>query len=453
MLTSLANPAPPHPLTYTCRGGRRDTTMTQQEIQSLQGTEDLLPWQWGHWRNLYRAAREMFRRYGYGSLRTPVIEYTRLFEKGTGATTDIVQKEMYTIPTSDEEETICLRPEGTPPAIRAYLENGLHMTDPFQKFCYMGPMFRHERPQRGRLRQFHQIGVEAIGGASPSLDAETIALANDIFREVGLKQCTTYVNSLGCADDRAQFRDEIQDMLRQRVDALCADCHERLERNVLRVYDCKNEACQQVVSDLPTMLDYICEQCREHYEAVRGWLEHAGVPYLEDPRLARGLDYYTRTVYEIKHPGLGARDTICGGGRYDNLVELFGGPSMPCVGFGIGAEATLLAMESELGEPEGTAPRPQAYVVCFGDEARGPAFVLAQELRAEDLSVELDHEDRSPSSQMKVANRLNAPICLLLGGNELEAGEVTLKNMATGKQWQVPREETAAAVRKALLEE
>lgn len=420
-----------------------------EQITSVQGTEDRLPWQWGHWRRLYATARCMFERYGYGKVRTPVIEDARLFEKGTGETTDIVQKEMYTIPAGDGQ-SIALRPEGTPAVVRAYLQESLHKTDAFQKFYYIGPMFRHEKPQKGRLRQFHHLGVEAVGSGSPLLDAETIALADDIFREAGLSRFTTYVNSIGCADCRPAFRAELKERLRERIGELCEDCHDRVHRNVLRVYDCKEEGCRQVVADLPAVTDYLCDACHEHYDQVLAALEKAEVEYSEDPHLVRGLDYYTRTVYEIKHPGLGARDTICGGGRYDNLVELLGGPELPCVGFGIGAEPTTLAMEDELGEPQSTAPRPDVYVVCFEDEARRECFAITQELRRAGIAAETDYEDRSAKSQMRVANRLDAPLCFLMGGRELEAGEVLIKEMAGGDQWRAPRERAAEEVKKAL---
>ncbi len=423
-----------------------------EQIKSLLGTEDLLPWQWGHWRRLYEAASEVFKRYNYGEIQLPIIEQTRLFIKGTGETTDIVQKEMYTIPRGgdDDDESITLRPESTPSVVRAYLEQGLHKTDPFQKFYYSGPMFRRERPQRGRLRQFHQIGIEVIGSASPLLDAETVAVASDIYREAGLSKFRTYVNSIGCAQCRLRFRRQLQERLRERREELCMDCRARTERNVLRVFDCKQEGCQAIVNDLPVISDYLCEGCREHYEAVLAGLERIGIDCRQDPRLVRGLDYYTRTVYEIKHPDLGARDTICGGGRYDNLVELFGGPSLPCVGFGLGVEPTLLAMEAELGDAPDTSLRPAVYIVCFDDEVRLECFAIAQELRRAGISAELDYEARSPKSQMRVANRLDAPLCLLIGGRELQAGEVLIKEMAGGEQWTAPRQGAADAVTKAL---
>ncbi len=418
-----------------------------KNITSIPGTEDVLPGGWGHWRTLYETARSTFERYGYGEVRTPLIEDTRLFVKGTGETTDIVQKEMYTIPSKDED-SITLRPEGTPSAIRAYLEHSLDKQAPFQKLYYGGPMFRHERPQRGRLRQFHQLGIEAIGGASPLLDVETILVALDIYRGVGLKDVRLWINSIGCQDCRPAFRDMLRGILQERLNQLCDDCRARLDRNVLRVYDCKNELCRRVVETLPTMVEHLDEPCAEHYAQVKSALASAGVEFNEDPRLVRGLDYYTRTVYEIKHPALGARDTICGGGRYDGLVELLGGPPTPCVGFGLGCEPTLLAMEAELGAPADSSPRPDVYIICFEKDARADCFVLVEELRRAGLSADMDYEGRSAKAQMRMANRLNARHCFLIGGDELATGTVTIKDMSDSSQRSVPRAEAVAEMRR-----
>jgi len=417
--------------------------MAQEDIRSVQGTEDVLPGQWTYWRRLYEAAARLFERYGYGRIRTPVFEDTHLFEKGTGETTEIVQKQMYTIPAGDGE-SITLCPEGTPSVIRAYLEANLHKQEAFQKLYYVGPMFRHERPQKGRLRQFHQLGVEAIGSDSPLLDAETILLAVSVFREVGLKDFDVFLNSIGCSKCRPQFREEVRAILHGREDELCEDCRSRLERNVLRVLDCKNEKCREVVAVLSVMTDYLCDECAAHYDQVRSGLDRAGISYEEDPRLVRGLDYYTRTVYEVKHRWLGARDAICGGGRYDDLVELLGGPPLPCVGFAIGAESTLLAMESEQGPPPEIAPSVAVYVVSFDDAAQADCFELVQALRDGGLSADMDYEGRSAKSQMRVANRRRAQFCVLIGPDEVERGEVTVKDMVDGRQWTVPKDRAVA---------
>jgi histidyl-tRNA synthetase len=423
--------------------------MDGEQIRSAQGTEDVLPGQWTYWRRLYDAARELFERYGYGEIRTPIFEDTRLFIKGTGETTEIVEKQMYTIARGDDA-SVTLRPEGTPAVIRAYLQANLHKQEPFQKLYYTGPMFRYERPQRGRLRQFHQVGVEAIGGASPLLDAETISVAVDLFAEIGLTKQTTYINSMGCPECRPAMREHVRVILAERSDELCPEHRERYEQNVFRVLDCKKEGCRRVSEDVPPITDLLCPACAEHLAQVRSALKGAGVAFEVDPHLVRGLDYYTRTVYEIKHPDLGARDTICGGGRYDALVEMLGGPPMPCVGFAIGVEPALLAMEAELGPAEESRLRPDVYVIAFGGEVRDECFALIQELRRAGIGADMDYEGRSPKAQMRSANRTGAPVCVLIGPDELKRGEATVKDMGEGGQESVPRASVTDAVR-ALL--
>jgi len=423
--------------------------MAQEQIQSVQGTEDLLPGQWGYWRRLCATARRLFELYGYGEIRTPVFEDTRLFVKGTGETTDIVEKQMYTIPTG-EDESITLRPEGTPPVIRSYLQNNLHKQAPFQKFYYVGPMFRRERPQKGRLRQFHQLGAEALGSDNPLLDAEVVTLAVNIFRQVGLTRFTVRLNSIGCAACRSGLREGMRAALEPSLGELCEDCVRRVDRNVFRVLDCNNEQCRRITSALPPMADLLCPACAEHYALVKEALQRTGVPYQEDPHLVRGLDYYTRTVFEVRHSGLGARDAICGGGRYDGLVELLGGPPTPALGFAIGAEATVLALESERGPAEDSAVRPDVFVVCFEESARGTCFQLVQELRGAGLVADMDYEGRSAKAQMRRAGRAGAALCFLIGQSEIERDEVTIRDMADGRQWALPRADAVAGARQAL---
>lgn len=405
-------------------------------MKSLAGTEDRMPWQWNHHNRLYEAAKESFSLYNYGKICTPILEETDLFIKGTGETTDVVEKQMYTID-SENEESITLRPEGTPPVVRAYLQCDLHKKQAFQKFWYEGPMFRKERPQRGRLRQFHQIGAEAIGGNSPLTDAETILLADTIFRKAGLSNFEVYINSIGCRDCRKAYRNALKELLDDQRDDLCEDCQRRIDRNILRVLDCKNPGCHEVVEKLPGVTDFLCDDCNRHYGRVKDALRTENVPFTEDNRLVRGLDYYTKTVYEIKHPGLGARDTICGGGRYDNLVEQMGGPDIPCVGFAIGVEATLIAMEQELG-PDNETPEPlSVYVICFDREAREKCFEQVQKLRQNGVTAEMDYENRSAKAQMRMADKAEAQYCFLIGTRELESEEVLVKEMQSGEQWTV----------------
>jgi len=425
--------------------------MARERIKSVQGTQDVLPGEWGGWRRLSEAARRVCRRYGYGEVRTPIFEQTRLFVKGTGQTTEIVEKQMYTIPTGDGEG-LTLRPEGTPPVIRAYLERNLHKREPFQKLYYMGPMFRRERPQRGRLREFHQFGVEALGSASPLMDAETICLAVDVLREVGLKEFRLSINTMGCGRCRPAYRDELFRLLSERADALCPEHRERFGRNVFRVLDCKKEACRRATADLPPIGEYLCDGCALHYEQVKAALAAAGVAFEEDAHLVRGLDYYTRTVYELKHASLGARDTVCGGGRYDELVEMLGGPHTPCVGFAMGMEAVLLAMEAELGPAPEEAVGPSAYVVCFEEDARQACFELTQQLRRQGVAADTDFESRSPKAQMRVAHRLGAAFCILVGRRELDSGQLTVRSMAEGTQWTVAWDELPAEVARKMAD-
>ncbi len=426
--------------------------MSQSYVQSLAGTEDRLPGEWAQWRTLHRAARRQFEAYGYGELAFPIIEDARLFIKGTGETTDIVEKQMYTLD-SGEDESITLRPEGTPSAVRAYLERDLHKKQAFQKFWYAGPMFRKERPQKGRLRQFHQIGVEAIGGGSPVLDAETILLARDIFEDAGLSDFEIYINTIGCSKCRPGYHEALHSMLDSHRDELCEDCQNRLDRNILRILDCKNEQCQEVVADIPEVENHLCEECAEHYDAVLDVLEETGTTYEKDAHLVRGLDYYTRTVFEIKHTDLGARDTICGGGRYDDLVEQFGGPSLPCVGFALGVEASLLAMGEECEKTPGGTTGVDVYVVCFEDHARKHGFQQVQALRNCGLTAEMDFEQRSAKAQMRMANKLDAQYCYLIGERELSEEEVLVKEMDSGEQWNVPWKVAAEQTAERLQED
>lgn len=423
-----------------------------ETIRSVQGTEDVLPDRWGWWRKLCGHARRLFELYGYGEVRTPLLEHGSLFVKGTGATTDIVQKQMFALQGGDDDdaETVTLRPEGTPPTIRTYLENQFHKKTTFQKFYYIGPMFRKERPQKGRLRQFHQAGVEAVGGASPLLDVETVALARDIYRAAGLQEFEITLNSIGCEQCRTEFRREVHDRLEPRREELCEDCRDRMDRNVFRVLDCKNENCRRMTAELPPMTDFLCEGCAAHHGRVKELLADLSMDYVEDPHLVRGLDYYTRTVYEITHPGLGARDTICGGGRYDGLVELLGGPSLPCVGFAMGLEASILAMEAELGEPPSTALEPVVYVVSFEDHARPESFRLVQALRRAGIAAEMDFEQRSAKAQMRMADGMNARLCFLMGERELQNDRVLIKEMKSGDQWNVPRADAVDSVQEYL---
>jgi histidyl-tRNA synthetase len=407
---------------------------------------DILPDEVWRWQHLETTARELFRTHGYSEIRTPILEETQLFARGIGESTDIVTKEMYTF-ADRKGRSFTLRPEGTASIVRAFVEHKLHARQPLSKLYYIGSMFRYERPQAGRNRQFFQIGAEAIGSNSPIIDFEIIELAYSFFGTLGFKSLELGLNSLGCAKDRKAYGSILREFFEDKRSMLCGDCRERLEKNPLRVLDCKVENCQKLAASAPTTKQHLCEECIVHLDTVCDLLERAGIKHTIDPRLVRGLDYYTRTVFEIHHAALGARSAICGGGRYDNLVEQIGGPPTPATGFSIGIEATLLAMEKE-GAPAPEEPAPDAYICSIGREASFEAARLATELRRENLSIELDYEGRSLKAQMKQANKLGARFALILGDDELARNSARARDMSTGEEETIP---TTALVKKLKM--
>ena len=412
------------------------------DVRCPLGTEDILPEQALVWQKVEQAARGVFARYGYGEIRTPIFESTRLFVRSIGETTDIVEKEMYTI--GEGDDSLTLRPEATAPVVRAYLQHNLHKTKAFQKLYCIGPMFRHERPQAGRKRQFHQIGVEAIGATDPLLDAEVIHLACCFFDEISLAGYTVRLNAIGTPESRGTYRDLIKAELSARADALCPDCRRRLDRNVFRALDCKNRGCIAITRQLPRILDHLPQAERDHFDRVCEALRTAGAVFQEDPYLVRGFDYYTGAVFEVTHGGLGAQDALCGGGRYDNLIADLGGPSIGAVGFAMGVERILMALEASAEALEG--PGLDIYLVCLGDAARLAAFGHCTALRGAGLSADTDYEGRSLKAQMRTANKLRARHVGLLGDNELASGVLKLKNMATSEETELP--DVHAVIRK-----
>ncbi|MFP4056269.1 MAG: histidine--tRNA ligase [Candidatus Brocadiia bacterium] len=398
------------------------------------GTEDILPEQAPLWQRVEATARHVFARYGYGEIRTPIFEHTRLFVRSIGEATDIVEKEMYTI--GEGEDSLTLRPEATAPVVRAYLEHNLHKVKRFQKLYYIGPMFRHERPQAGRKRQFHQFGVEAIGATDPLLDAEVVSLACHLFEELGLAGCRLRLNAIGTPESRSDYRELIRARLGEQAQKLCPDCRRRLERNVFRVLDCKREGCIAVTRQLPRILDHLPEGERDHFARVCSALEAAGVAFHEDPYLVRGFDYYTGTVFEVTHGALGAQDAVCGGGRYDRLIADFGGPDLGAVGFAVGVERVLMALQA--GE-EPTPPAPlDLYIVTLGEAARQAAFAHLGVLRKAGLAADMDFEGRSIKAQMRTADKLGARHVTVIGDDELARGTLALKHMASGEEVELP---------------
>lgn len=400
------------------------------EIQALRGTRDILPDEVGYWQRVEAAARQILTRAAYQEIRTPIFEQTALFERGIGEATDVVGKEMYTFQDRGDR-SITLRPEGTAGVVRAIIEHGLQSQGFIQRLWYTGPMFRYERPQAGRQRQFHQLGVEVLGSADPRADAEVIAIATDILQNLGLKNLRLDLNSVGNLEDRQRYRQALVDYLTPYKDELDADSQDRLSRNPLRILDSKDERTQQIAQDAPSILNYLGLYSQRHFEQVQQLLSDLGIKYQLNPRLVRGLDYYTHTAFEIQSDDLGAQATVCGGGRYDGLVALLGGPDTPAVGWAIGLERLILLLQ-QLQNP--SLPPLDFYVVSRGDRAEAQALVLAQKLRHLEFSVELDLSGSGFKKQFTRADRSGAVACLIVGDEEAEKQTVKLKWMASKEQ-------------------
>ena len=415
-------------------------------IAGVRGTRDILPGEVERWQRLEQVARDVCRRYGYAEIRTPVLERESLFAKGTGESTDIVQKEMYTF-TDKGGERVTMRPEATPSMVRAFVEHALEQAMPMPRLYSLGAMFRYERPQKGRYRQFHQLDVEAFGVTEPSLDAEVIEMAAEFVRALGIADAELLINSVGCPTCRPDFSAALIDALGDRVSELCTDCQRRATTNPLRIFDCKVAADQPIIDALPHSVDYLCDACRVHFGAVKQSLDDYGLTYRVSHRLVRGLDYYTRTTFEFLGQGIGAQNALLGGGRYDHLVKQLGGPERAGIGFAAGLERLVLAMP----EDAATTAALDAFVVAIGDEARTPAQVLARDLRHAGLSVLIDHEARSAKAQMKKADRTQASYVVLLGEDEIERNEVTVKDMATGEQRSVARTAVAEQLQAGVV--
>ena len=401
-------------------------------ITAPRGTQDFLPEQTGDWQKLEEKIRSICRIYGFGEVRTPIFESTELFLRGIGETTDVVTKEMYTFEDRGGR-SMTLRPENTASVVRAYLEHKLYGDQKVHKFYYMGPMFRHDRPQAGRYRQFNQFGVEEIGSQDPAVDAEIIAMAFQLFRELGLNDLVLHLNSVGCPKCRPVYRQKLIEFFDGKRDELCDDCKSRLDKNPLRVLDCKEDGERMLSEGVPLITDYLFEECAEHFEKVQSYLTGIGISFEKDPRLVRGLDYYTKTAFEIMYAPLGAQSTVCGGGRYDGLIEEIGGPSVPGIGFAVGMERLLLTLKEQGLLPPVEELRP-AYIVALGDEARKEAFILQQALRAKSLYAEIDTNGRSMKGQMKAANKINADFTVIIGEDELAQGQAQIRNMETKEQ-------------------
>jgi histidyl-tRNA synthetase len=406
-------------------------------IKAVKGTRDLLPPSTEVWNRVESAARAIFRAYNYHEIRTPIFEETQLFARGVGADTDIVTKEMYTFIDRDES-SLTLRPENTASVIRAYIEHRLDQRPGVQKLYYMGPMFRRERPQKGRFRQFFQIGAEAIGSESPVVDAEVIEMVIAILERAGLKGFQLLINSVGDANCRPQYVERLREALKSVAPQMCGDCQRRAETNPLRVLDCKVEADQPIIEKLPHITDCLCDSCRTHFDAVKRYLTDRGIQYEVRPRLVRGLDYYMRTTFEVVHGSLGAQNSVLGGGRYDGLAESLGSRvHSPGIGFSIGEDRLVMSVEGD--QPPASL---DLFIAPLGEPAVRQAAVMARDFRAAGLSVEL--VEAKLKRAMELANKLGARYTLIIGENEMAEGRYALKNMATGKQEALTRDDIAA---------
>lgn len=400
--------------------------------KAIKGTKDALPKDIHKNQYIEATCLDIAEKFGYKEIRTPVFEHTELFQRGVGDTTDVVQKEMYTF---DDKggRSITLRPEGTAGAVRSYLENGLCNEALPQKVCYLTSCYRYEKPQAGRLREFHQFGVECFGTQSPIADAEIIALAKSIFDNLGVKDLSLEINSIGCPECRKHYHNALKEYFASRSDELCDTCRDRLERNPMRILDCKSPICKEIAQGAPVVIDYLCDECREHFEKVQTYLKAQGIEYTINPKIVRGLDYYTKTVFEFVSNAIGAQGTVCGGGRYDGLVEELGGQSTPSLGFAMGLERLMLLLEAQ--ECEFPAPAtPDLFIIALGEKAVLKAVEIAKDMRAEGFSALLDLNGRSLRAQMKYADKLGSKFTVVIGDTEVDEKIVKLKNMQSGEE-------------------
>jgi len=402
------------------------------------GTKDILPEEAALWQFIENACREVFELYNYREIRTPVFESTDLFSRSIGVTTDIVKKEMYTF-TDRKGRSLTLRPEETAPVVRACLENNLISADQVTKLYYLGPMFRYERPQAGRQRQFHQAGIEVFGSQDPAIDAEVIQLSVKLFEKIGLKDLEIDINSVGCKKCQPKFRDAIREYFRSNIKNMCEDCKQRLETNPLRILDCKEPPCQKYIEKAPAAVDYLDADCKIHFEEVVRWLGDLGIKYKINDRLVRGLDYYTKTAFEIVSKQLGAQNAVCGGGRYDDLVEELGGKPTPAVGFAIGMERVVEMLRNSKFEIRN--PRLDLFVATLGDEAKRVGFDLIAKARGKGISADMDYLGKSLKAQMKAADRMAARFVYIIGDDEVAKKSAVIKDMTSAEQSEVKFEE------------
>jgi len=398
------------------------------KYKTLKGLQDILPPEISVWQHIETTARKIFKIYGYEEIRLPIMEATDVFIRSIGETSDIVEKEMYTFQDKGGR-SVTLRPEGTAPFVRAYVEHHLYNNPAPQKFYYIGPMFRYERPQAFRYRQFYQIGAEAMGVDDPKLDAEIISMLSVILNTIGLEGLNFEITSIGCKNCRPGYKAALKKFLNDKIDKFCSDCQRRYEVNPLRILDCKVSNCIDMRQGSPPVIDFLCEDCKIHFDNLRKYLELLQVPYTINANLVRGLDYYTKTTFEVSSESLGSQKAVAAGGRYDSMVDEFGGPSTPGIGFAIGIERIIPLIKDTVDKPEG----PELFLISLGDEASEKVLLIAEQLRRKGLYVEMNYEDASLRSQMRKANRIGAKYVIIIGEDELKTGEVTIKDMLNGQ--------------------
>jgi len=400
-------------------------------INGVKGFNDILPGEVEKWQHIEATARRVFELYGLSEIRIPILEKTELFSRSIGDATDIVEKEMYSF-TDKGENKVTMRPEGTASVMRAFIEHKLHALDPVARLYYMGPMFRYERPQKGRYRQFHQIGAEITGVAAPTVDAQVLTMLTHFFAELGLSEPSLQINSLGCPCCRPVYREALKGFLLNRIELLCEDCNRRYETNPLRALDCKSPGCQEATKGAPSMLDYLCTDCSDHFEKTKSYLDLVGTAYSINQRMVRGLDYYTRTTFEMVTGMLGSQSAVAAGGRYDGLISELGGPQLPGIGFAIGVErVALLLAEKDFSR------RPDLFIAAMGEKAHAEAFRLMTALQRKGVAVELDYEGKSLKSQMRRADKFKSRFTLIIGEDELASRTAQLKHMDAGTQGEV----------------
>lgn len=410
------------------------------------GTKDVLPSQVYKWHYVEQTFADICEKYGFKEIRTPVFEHTELFSRGVGDTTDIVQKEMYTFQDYGNR-SITLKPEGTSAVVRSFVEHKMYADVQPSKYYYITPCFRYEKPQSGRLRAFHQFGIEVFGTNNMIADAEVICLGHDFLESLGIKDVELRINSVGCPKCRESHRKALREFLKPKYDQLCDTCKDRYERNPMRILDCKSEVCQELVQGAPVMLDYLCEECTDAFEEVKNNLTSMDIKFVVDTGIVRGLDYYTKTAFEFVTNNIGAQGTVCGGGRYDHLIEEVGGPPIPGVGFGLGIERLLLTMEAggiEIPQPEGV----DVFIAFMGDTAKSVGLKLLRNLRKQGVKAEMDALSRNVKGQFKYANRLHAKKTIVIGDDEIANAEVAVKDMATSEQTLVPMDQIISELTK-----